>query len=163
MILKVIFHLKKNVISTISFGSMGALQFYFVVAIMFKSLLFRVLSERGFLSRLIYMFSVKSLKMINFCKNTTCPASQNLLAFQKGEAPPEQSEFIRRHLAHCEFCAVEVEFYARFPQSEELCPETTIPLPLYDLAEALLGSRKKNYTLLNKLLKENESLTLEKA
>ena len=109
------------------------------------------------------MFSVNSLKMINFCKNSTCPSSQDLLSFQKGETLNDENEVIRKHLATCEFCAVEVEFYARFPQSEEICMETKIPLPLYQLAEALLSNKKKNFMLLKKLLNENETLKLEKA
>jgi hypothetical protein len=109
------------------------------------------------------MFSVKSLKMINFCKNATCPPSQSLLAFQKGETRNEENENIPKHLTSCEFCAAEVEFYARYPQSEDVCTETKIPLPLYQLAEALLGNKQKNFTLLNKLLSEKENLTLEKA
>jgi hypothetical protein len=130
---------------------------------MFKSLLFFLPSKKGFLNGLNTMFSVNSLKMINFCKNTTCPSSQDLLAFQKGESRSEESKTIRAHLADCEFCAAEVEFYARFPQSEEPCSETKIPLPLYELAEALLSNKRKNFRLLKKLLSENESLRLEKA
>jgi hypothetical protein len=102
--------------------------------------------------------------MINFCKNAACPSSQGLLAFQKGEALSEEGEAIRSHLPICEFCSTEVEFYARFPcVEEELFTETKIPLPLYQLAEALLGNRQKKFTLLNKMLSENESLTFEKA
>ena len=103
------------------------------------------------------------MKMINFCKNANCPPSQSLLAFQNGEIRIEEKKAILEHLITCEFCAVEVEFYARFPQSQEACQETEIPLPLYQLAEALLSNRQKKFTLLNKLLCENESLTLEKA
>jgi hypothetical protein len=130
---------------------------------MFKSLLFYVPSGRGFLSGFNSMFSLNSLKMINFCKNASCPSSQDLLSFQKCETSSKENEAIRRHLTACEFCAVEVEFYARFPQSEDNCPETKIPLPLYELAEALLSSKQNNFRLLKKLLNENESLTLEKA
>jgi hypothetical protein len=101
--------------------------------------------------------------MINFCKNATCPSSQSLLAFQNGETNNEENIIIRTHLTACEFCAAEVEFYGRFPQSEEAFSETKIPLPLFQLAEALLSSRKKDFTQLNKLLRENESLTFEKA
>ncbi len=109
------------------------------------------------------MFSVQSLKMINFCKNATCPSSQGLLAFQKAELTMDENEFIREHLSDCEFCAAEVEFYARFPQSEVACKETKIPAPLYQLAEALLSNKQKNFRLLNNLLGENESLSLGKA
>ena len=109
------------------------------------------------------MFSAQSLKMINFCKNASCPSSPVLLDFQKGELSSGENEAIRGHLTECEFCAAETEFYARFPQSEDACIETSIPTPLYQLAEALLGNQQKNFILLKKLLGENENLTLEKA
>src|SRR5687768_7032942 len=116
---------------------------------MIPSLYYYALMRRFFLSRANFMFSANSLKMINFCKNATCPPSQGLLAFQNGETRNEENEFIRNHLMSCEFCAAEVEFYAHFPQSEDICTETKIPLPLYQLAEALLSSQQKKFTLLN--------------
>jgi hypothetical protein len=127
---------------------------------MFQRLFFNALMRRKFLSSTNSMFS---LKMINFCKNANCPPSQSLLAFQKGETIDGENETIRVHLGDCEFCAAEVEFYARYPQSEDVCTETKIPFPLFQLAEALLSSKQKNFSLLNKLLNENETLTLEKA
>jgi len=91
--------------------------------------------------------------MINFCKNVSCPPSQDLLAFQCKETPAgEKSALVASHLAECEFCAAEVEFYEHFPQSSEECPESQIPAALYELAEALLNNRQKNFSTLNKLL-----------
>ena len=110
--------------------------------------------------------SVFSLKMITFCKNVDCPTSQDLLAFQNGGTLAAENGVIHRHLADCEFCAAEIEIYAHFPQADEDfedCIETKIPRPLYELAEALLSNRQKNFSLLNKMLGKNESLTLEKA
>ena len=108
------------------------------------------------------MLSVNSLKMINFCKSAICPASQRLLAFQQGETAPEETGNIRRHLESCEFCSAEVEFYAHYPQSEDPCSETKIPAPLYQLAEALLGNKQPDFSLLNKLLNENEKIKIAK-
>lgn len=100
--------------------------------------------------------------MINFCKNANCPSSQNLLRFQNGEISQKEKRDIERHLNVCEFCAAESEFYKHYPQSEEKIEATEIPKPLYELAKALLGNRRNDFSLLNKLLGENESLTLEK-
>ncbi|MET0752990.1 MAG: hypothetical protein ABWZ66_06435 [Pyrinomonadaceae bacterium] len=97
-----------------------------------------------------------SIKMVTFCKSANCPSSQKLLAFQSGETAEEEARYIRKHLAGCEFCAAEVEFYAHYPQSEETIVEVDIPLPLYELAEALLSNKHKDYSLLNKLLNESE-------
>ena len=101
--------------------------------------------------------------MITFYKSVNCPASQDLLAFQKGETTRLENDDIARHLSACEFCAAEVEFYVHFPQSEEYVATVDIPLPLFQLAEALLGNGKKKFSLLNKLLNESEGLSLNKA
>ena len=101
-----------------------------------------------------------SLKMVTFCKSANCPASQKLLAFQNGEAAEKETQVIRRHLAGCEFCAAEADFYAHYPQSEETISEVEIPLPLYELAQALLSNKHKDFSLLNKLLSENEGVKI---
>lgn len=98
--------------------------------------------------------------MINFCKNSACPSSEDLLAFQKGEILPKESKTIRHHLDSCEFCAAEAIFYARFPLSEEVYAETKIPAPLLELAEALLGNKQKKSFLLNRLLNETEGVKI---
>jgi hypothetical protein len=113
---------------------------------------------RGFTFRLEDMFSIK---MVTFCKGLNCPSSQNLLAFQNGEALDREAQAVRGHLTTCEFCAAEVEFYAHYPQSEEtISEEVQIPLPLYELAEALLRNRHKDFSLLNKLLCESEAVKI---
>ena len=100
-----------------------------------------------------------SLKMITFCKSADCPTSQDLLAFQNAAANSggEKSE-IRRHLAVCEFCAAEVEFYAHYPQAEERVGKVEIPLPLRELALALLENKHKDFSSLNNLLGEKEKV-----
>lgn len=104
-----------------------------------------------------------SMKMITFNKDVNCPASQDLLAFQKGETTFAENNEILRHLESCEFCAAEVEFYDHVAPAEETVASVDIPLPLFQLAEALLGSGQKKFTMLNKLLNENEELWLNKA
>lgn len=122
---------------------------------MVRSLILRM--KRRFLSK---TSSVIPLKMINFCKSVDCPTSQDLLAFQEGETAVGEIEEIRRHLDSCEFCAAELELYEHYPQAEEAPESTDIPQPLFLLAEALLGSRRKKFTLLNKLLNENKGLSV---
>ncbi len=96
--------------------------------------------------------------MVTFCKSANCPSSQKLLAFQNGEVSPGERGVIETHLAACEFCASEVEFYAHYPQPEETVPKAEIPIPLYELAEALLGNKHKNFFALNKLLCDDKAL-----
>lgn len=96
--------------------------------------------------------------MITFCKSSDCPSSPDLLAFENGGISTKNREEIETHLVACEFCASEVEFYAHYPQSEETVPKVEIPIPLYELAEALLGNKPENFLALNKLLCENEGV-----
>ncbi len=103
------------------------------------------------------------LKMITFCKSASCPSSEDLLSFESGGVSAKKSKEICAHLTDCEFCAAEVELYAHYPQDEEeaaVSEEATtakveIPLPLYELAKALLDNKHKDFSLLNGLLTEN--------
>jgi len=102
-----------------------------------------------------------SLKMVTFCKSANCPSSQQLLTFENGGGiSPNERGRIETHLAACEFCASEVEFYAHYPQSEETVAKVEIPIPLYELAEALLSNKHKDFLLLNKLLCESEAVKI---
>lgn len=87
------------------------------------------------------------LKMKAFRKNVNCPSSEKLLAFQKGAIAAHERSKITIHLRFCEFCAAEVDFYQRYPQAEEPieCENAEIPQPLYELAEALLSNKKKDF------------------
>ncbi len=98
--------------------------------------------------------------MVTFCKDVNCPSSQELLAFQGGETSLKDNRKIERHLAICEFCASEIEFYKHYPQAEETVAKVEIPLPLLELAEALLGNKHKDFSTLNKLLCEQESVKI---
>ncbi|HEX8636522.1 MAG TPA: hypothetical protein VF692_00555, partial [Pyrinomonadaceae bacterium] len=85
-----------------------------------------------------------------------------LLAFQNEEVSMRKNREVRRHLITCEFCQAEVEFYAHYPQTDEKIETAEIPKPLYELALALLGNRRNDFSTLNKMLGGNESLKLEK-
>ena len=100
--------------------------------------------------------------MTAFSKNSNCPSSEKLLAFQRGEARIIISEFIKKHLLECEFCSAEVELYSRYPQADDPIAKADIPPYLYDLAEALLSNREKEFKSLNKLLNENDAKHLVK-
>ena len=98
--------------------------------------------------------------MATFCKDTDCPSSQELLAFQIGEAVLKKRGKIEAHLADCEFCASEVEFYAHYPQPDEAFVKAEIPIPLFELAEALLTNKHKDFLALNKLLCDKENVKI---
>lgn len=119
----------------------------------------------GLMKRKIMSFNSSpiSMKMIAFNKNANCPASQDLLAFQKGETTIAENYDILRHLESCEFCAAEVEFYSHVAPVEENITTVEIPPSLYQLAEALLSSGQKKFIMLNKLFNENEEFSLNKS
>jgi hypothetical protein len=140
----------------LSFGSNALLPIYFFCNAYFLPLFFCA-GWRDFSTLNFFMFS---FKMANFRKNSECPSSQELLRFQKSESS-RGCRKIKKHITECEFCAAELGFYARFPQSEEtsfIQPPSEIPAPLYELAEAILSKKYLDYSMLNKLLGENESV-----
>lgn len=101
--------------------------------------------------------------MVNFCKNANCPSSPDLLAFQSDKVSLRKNREIERHLGTCEFCAAEVEFYKHYPQTDETPETAEIPAPLRDLALALLGNKRNDFSVLNRLLGGKDNLKLEKA
>lgn len=98
--------------------------------------------------------------MVTFCKDLNCPSSQELLVFQCGETLSKERRRIEKHLTVCEFCVSEVEFYSHYPQAEDAIGKVEIPLPLLELAEALLGNKHKDFSTLNRLLCEKESVKI---
>ena len=83
------------------------------------------------------------------------------MGFQNNEISSEESEIIANHLAVCEFCASEVEFYAHYPLlEEEKIAKADIPAALFELASALLGNKHKDFSMLNQLLCQNESVKI---
>lgn len=101
-----------------------------------------------------------------FGKNEDCPPSQELLAFEKGELVGAHELAVSEHLAGCEFCETEVEFYSRFPQ-EDVANDTPlfadIPAPLFQLAEALLKKHHTDAKSLNSLLNGKKGLAIDKS
>lgn len=100
--------------------------------------------------------------MTSFCKNEDCPSSNDLLEFQTGDLPRTREGEISKHLASCEFCAAEVEFYSHYPQEEGTSVAADIPAPLYELAEALLRNKQNDHTSLNRLWNRTEAFKTEK-
>lgn len=99
--------------------------------------------------------------MISFQKHSNCPTSEELLDLQTRKMKADRRAALREHLCSCDFCGAEAEFYARWPQiGDEQVTAAEIPPPLYELADALLNNRHRDNSLLNRLLIENEDLTL---
>lgn len=97
--------------------------------------------------------------MATFRKQENCPASQQLLAYQQGDLESADARAIGKHLAACEFCSSEVEFYEHYPvakDADELPAETKMPAPLYELAESILN-RKRGKQSIAEMMEEVDS------
>jgi hypothetical protein len=101
--------------------------------------------------------------MKDFCKNEDCPSSHELLEYENGESAGLRSREIRKHLAVCEFCSAEIEFYSHYPQEEGCDAAAEIPRPLFELAEALLKNRHGDSSSLYSLLKEKGEVLADKS
>jgi hypothetical protein len=77
--------------------------------------------------------------MSSFRKSKDCPSSDELLGTLSGCIPGDSGLRIAHHLAGCDFCAGELEFYRHFPPEEENTTSEDMPGPLRELAEALLS------------------------
>ncbi len=97
--------------------------------------------------------------MNTFNKSVNCPSSEKLLAHQTGDSVAAERDKITVHLRFCEFCAAEVELYSHYPQSDEQIEKTEIPMPLFELAEALLSNKHRDNSLLKRLFSEKEDST----
>ncbi len=96
--------------------------------------------------------------MLSFHKNRDCPTSQELLAYQNGRAPKKTLRKLYEHICSCDFCGAEAEFYSHFPNSaDDGITIADIPEHLFELAEAILNNKQNGNSLLNRLIKENES------
>ena len=98
--------------------------------------------------------------MATFRKREDCPTSQQLLAYQLGDIEGAEGRVIGKHLAECEFCSAEVEFYERYPQANEEPDDepddVSMPEPLYELAEALLNKNSGSHSI-EKMISELEA------
>lgn len=95
-------------------------------------------------------------KMSSFRKYRDCPSSWSILDLRNGELAPKEADAIGRHLAECAFCAAELELYIHYPPMEETVEPAEIPIPLYELAQALLTRRTTTTTSLEYLLNISE-------
>ena len=107
--------------------------------------------------------TMHSSKATSFCKNEDCPSSNELLEFQNGDLPRTRARELNKHLAACEFCSAEVEFYSHYPQEEGAAIPSAIPAPLFELAEALLKNRHADASSLNSLLKDKGGIAVVKS
>jgi hypothetical protein len=99
-----------------------------------------------------------------FFKQATCPSSETLLAYGANALAAAYSVQIAEHLSTCEFCDAESRLLAEhFPTEGEECPDTSIPMDLRCLAEALLHGNAQSMESLTVVSYEKEGLSLTDA
>lgn len=92
--------------------------------------------------------------MPSFRKEITCPSSWELVDLLNTEVSGEYGLRMAVHLAECEFCAAELEFYRAYPPHDSDATAPPIPAPLLELAEALIAKETIHISRLEHLLKE---------
>src|ERR1700682_5702730 len=73
-----------------------------------------------------------------FCKTAGCPTTHTLLAFRRADIGPADQAFIESHLASCDICGAELQLLSRYRIEAEEYSFVEMPVPLRQLAEALL-------------------------
>lgn len=98
-----------------------------------------------------------------FRKKSTCPPSDELLAFTLSELRDYASESVAQHTDICDFCKMEVELYRRHPQSQEGCETPLIPRALYEFAKSMLSRGESDTAVLNRMFGDDGELELNQA
>ena len=99
-----------------------------------------------------------------FRKRLTCPHTEALLTFCRGEAGTQTS--IAAHVRACDFCGAETQLLSRFPPpANNALPFAafSIPAPLRLLAQELLAEPSFNRARFADSIMEIERLTLTDA
>ena len=92
--------------------------------------------------------------MSKFRKEKDCPSSFLLADSLHAEIGGEEGLRVAQHLASCEFCAAELEFYKLYPPDGDVVQAPPMPRPLLELAEALIGKEKIHISRLESLLRD---------
>jgi len=90
--------------------------------------------------------------MSDFRKEITCPSSWELVDLVSGEIAGDHGLRMAVHLAKCDFCAAELEFYRAYPPTASESEAPPMPAPLLELAEALIAKETIHISRLECLL-----------
>ena len=106
---------------------------------------------------------MRSSSKVGFRKLLTCPQTEALLMFCRGEATTRDS--IAAHVRSCDFCGAETQLLSRFPPPANALPFAvfSIPAPLSRLAQEILGEPSFNRARFAGSIMEIERLTLTDA
>jgi hypothetical protein len=92
--------------------------------------------------------------MSNFRKEKDCPSSFQLVESLSARINGEEGLRIAAHLASCDFCSAELEFYKHYPPDGDDVQAPPMPRPLLELAEALIAKETIHISRLESLLRD---------
>lgn len=106
---------------------------------------------------------MRSSSKVGFRKLLTCPHTEALLMFCRGEA--ETKDSIAAHVTSCDFCGAETQLLSRFPPPANALPFAafSMPAPLRLLAEDIFSEPSFNRARFADSIMEIERLTLTDA
>jgi hypothetical protein len=106
---------------------------------------------------------MRSSSKVGFRKLLTCPQTEALLMFCRGEA--ETRDSIAAHVRTCDFCGAETQLLSRLPPPANALPFAvfSIPAPLLLLAEEIFSEPSFNRARFADSIMEIERLTLTDA
>lgn len=106
---------------------------------------------------------MRSSSKAGFRKLLTCPHTEALLMFCRGEAEKQTS--IEAHVRACDFCGAETQLLSRFPPPANALPFAafSLPAPLRLLAEEIFNEPSFNRARFADSIMEIERLTLTDA
>ena len=106
---------------------------------------------------------MRSSSKAGFRKRLTCPHTEVLVRFSRGEAKTQVS--LAAHVTSCDFCGAETQLLSRFPPPANALPFAvlSIPAPLRLLAQEILSEPSFNRARFADSIMEIERLTLTDA
>ena len=106
---------------------------------------------------------MRSSSKAGFRKLLTCPHTDALLMFCRGETETQTS--IAAHVRSCDFCGAETQLLSRFPPPANALPFAafSIPAPLRLLAQEIFNEPSFNRARFADSIMEIERLTLTDA
>ena len=106
---------------------------------------------------------MRSSSKAGFRKLLTCPQTEALLRFSRGETKTELS--LAAHVRSCDFCGAETQLLSRFPPPANALPFAVISMPasLRLLAQEILSEPSYNRARFADSIMEIERLTLTDA
>src|SRR6266850_5638786 len=84
-----------------------------------------------------------SIPESDFKKQLHCPPSEDLAFYRQRNLANRQELHVAAHLRMCDFCSAELQLLSKVPSADHPSECPPMPASLRALAEALLGSERR--------------------